>query len=140
MSAFFDQEELENLKSLKQDLVGPLKRFTQEVREDTVGDAKRFYSAQARRAAKNAKLARQKTAEKMAELRREQQELQRRRQRLMKRAGITLVLLAIFSAVVLSLALHAHAEGPEQPRPDIDCVTGMPPEPGGIPEWIGEPE
>jgi type VI protein secretion system component VasF len=140
MSAFLDDEERENLESLKQDLVGPLKRFTQEVREDTVGDAKRFYVAQARRAAQNAKLAQQKTAEKMARLRQEQEQLQRRRKQLMKRAAITLALLALLSAVILSLALYAHAGTPERPCPEIEYITETPPEFGSIPSRTGEPE
>ena len=117
--------------------MGPLKRFA-EVREDTVGDAKRFYAAQARRAAQNAKLAQQKTAEKMAQLRQEQEQLQKRRKQLMKRAAITLALLALLSAVILSLALYAHAEvGAASPGNRIylrrrrrSC--------GGIPKRTGE--
>ena len=140
MSAFLDDEERENLESLKQDLVGPLKQFAREVREDSLGDAKRFYAAQARRAARNAKLAQQKTAEKMARLRQEQEQMQRRRRQLMKRAAITLALLAVLSAVILSLALYAHAEGPERPCPEIEYITETPPERGGFPKRTGEPE
>lgn len=140
MSAFLDEEERENLESLKQDLMGPLKRFTQEVREDTVGDAKRFYAAQARRAAQNAKLAQQKTAEKMAQLRQEQEQLQKRRKQLMRRAAVTLALLALLCAVILSLALYAHAEEPERLRPGIGCLAATPPEFGSIPSRTGEPE
>ena len=141
MSAFLNDEERENLENLKQDLMGPLKRFTQEVREDTVGDAKRFYAAQAHRAAQNAKLAQQKTAEKMAQLRQEQEQLQKRRKQLMRRAAITLALLAVLCAVILSLALYAHAETPEQLRPGIiGCLAEMTPEFDSIPKRTGEAE
>ena len=58
-----NREEWENLKSLKQDLVGPIKDFAAEVREDSIGDAKRFYSAEAHKAAQNVRRAQEKAAQ-----------------------------------------------------------------------------
>ena len=40
--------------SLLHDLVDPVKNFAEEVHSDTIGDAKRFYSAQAQKMKKNA--------------------------------------------------------------------------------------
>ena len=56
MKSYLSKEETEELESLKQDLVGPVRSFLAEVREDTVGDAKRYYSARARKAQQDVKL------------------------------------------------------------------------------------
>jgi len=111
------KEELENLKSLKQDLVGPIRDFTAEVGEDTIGDAKRFYAAGARKAVQSARRAQEKAAQQAEAVRREQAEMRKRRSTLMKRAAITLVFLALFSLAVISLALYAHAAEPDGPGP-----------------------
>lgn len=109
MSAFLGKEELENLKSLKRDLVDPVKRFVEEVHDDTVGDAKRFYTEQGKRAQQNAKLARERAREKMEALRREQEEMKKRRAATMKRAAVTLALLALVSLLLIYAALSANA-------------------------------
>lgn len=137
------REELENLKSLKQDLVGPIRDFAAEVGEDTVGDAKRFYTAGARKAAQNVRRAQEKAAQQAEALRREQAEMRRRRSALMKRAAITLVFLALFSLAAISLALYARAAEPDELRPGEVCLTGtLPdranPEFGGTPNRTGE--
>ena len=118
-----NREEWENLKSLKQDLVGPIKDFAAEVREDSIGDAKRFYSAEAHKAAQNVRRAQEKAAQQAAALRREQAEMRRRRSVLMKRAAIALVVMALFSLAVISLALYAHAAEPDGLRPGADALT-----------------
>ena len=128
MSKIFGKEELENLESLKQDLVGPLKRFAAEVSDDTIGDAKRFYAAQARKAKQKAGLAQKKTAEQLAALRREQAEMQKRRKTLLKRSALTLVFLALFSLVVISFALSSHADEPDQLRLGEACLSKIPPD------------
>ena len=102
-----NRQELENLKSLKRDLVDPVKAFADEVCSDTVGDAGRFYKAQACRAKRGAEQARERTREKMAAIRREQEEIKKRRKAMMKRAALALALLALFSLLILSAALSS---------------------------------
>ena len=109
MGTFFGKEELENLKSLKRDLVEPVKRFAEEVHDDTIGDAKRFYTAQGKRAQQNARLARERAREKMEAIRREQEEMKKRRSATMKRAAVTMVLLALVSLLLIYAALSAFA-------------------------------
>ena len=113
MSGFFGKEEKENLESLKQDLFNPVKAFVKEVHDDTVGDAKKYYSAKAQKARQNADLAREKARAQMAAIRREQEQTRMRRKALKKRAAITLALLALLSLVLVSVALSAHAVGPD---------------------------
>ena len=115
MGSIFGKEERENLESLKQDLVGPIRSFVSEVREDTVGDAGRFYASRAKKAAQSTKLAQEKARAQMAALRQEQERMQRRRKAAMKRAAITLALIALFALVIISAALSAHADAPEKP-------------------------
>ena len=109
MGAFFGKEELENLRSLKHDLLDPVKSFSQEVYRDTVGDAGRFYADKARKAQRGMKLTQEKTKARMAAIRREQEEMKRRRKATMKRAAITLAVLALISLIIISAALSAHA-------------------------------
>lgn len=105
----------EERRSLSRDLAGPVKSFLREVGSDTVGDAKKFYAAQARRAEQNLKQTREKTRAQMAAIRREQEEMKKHRRAMMKRAGITIALLALFSLIVVSLALSAaSAEEPDK--------------------------
>ena len=110
MSGIFSTEEREELNSLKQDLLGPIRSFVREVGDDTVGDAKRFYSARARRAKQSAAHARDKAAEQIAQLRQEQERARKQRKVMAKRTFLVLALLAVFSLVVLSAALSAHAD------------------------------
>ena len=53
----------EEKKSLKRDLVGPVKSFLREVGDDTVGDAKKFYTAKARETEKSVRRAQEQTRE-----------------------------------------------------------------------------
>ena len=85
----------------------PVKAFADEVCSDTVGDAGRFYKAQARRAKRGAEQARERTREKMAAIRREQEEMKKRRRAMMKRAALALALLALLSLLILSAALSS---------------------------------
>ena len=107
--SFFDGEELENLRSLKRDLVDPVKSFVDEVYSDSVGDAKRFYADRAREAGQSARRAREEAAQKLAALKREQEELRKRRSEMIKRAAIVLALLAAAGLVIISAALNAAA-------------------------------
>ena len=70
--------------SLLHDLVDPVKNFAEEVHSDTIGDAKRFYSAQAQKMKKNAEAAKAEAARRREELKREQEELKKHRRTAMK--------------------------------------------------------
>ena len=94
------------LKEMKRDLVDPIKRFTEEVCDDTIGDAKRFYTATAKSARKNARLAEARAREKMAAIEREQAEMSKRRKAVLKRAGTAFLVLALLGIVVLSVILN----------------------------------
>ena len=120
MSAYLSQDERDELQSLKQDLLGPVKSFAAEVGKDTVGDAKRFYADKARKAQQGAALAKEKARRQAEELRREQERMRRRLRVMVKRTLIVLALIALFCVAVLYIALAAHAEVPcaEAARPD----------------------
>ena len=94
------------LKEMKRDLVDPIKSFTEEVCDDTIGDAKRFYTATAKSARKNARLAEARAREKIAAIEREQAEMSKRRKAVLKRAGTALLVLALLGIVVLSVILN----------------------------------
>ena len=94
------------IEELKRDLVDPIKTFMEEVCDDTIGDAKRFYSAQARKVRRNVRLAEKRTKEKTAAIRQEQEEWKRRRKTRLKRALILFAGLAVLALVVVSLALN----------------------------------
>ena len=134
MSAYLSQEERDELHSLKQDLLGPVKSFAAEVGRDTVGDAKRFYADKARKAQQGAALAKEKARRQAEELRREQERARQRRKVMVKRTLIVLALIALFSIAVLYAALAAHAELPCA-EAAVCAETGAP---GGIPDWAGE--
>ena len=122
------RDESEELQSLRRDLVDPVKSFLTEVRRDTVGDAKRFYSAQAQKGMRSAQTARDKAKARAAAIRREQEEMQRRRKALMKRGMIVFALLALFCIVVITAALSAHAEEPELLRLGEARLAAVPPD------------
>lgn len=128
----FGKEERENLRSLKEDLVGPIRSFAAEVREDTVGDAKKFYAAQAKKAQQSAALARDRTKAQMEAIRREQERMQRQRKTAMKRAAITLALLAFLALLIISAALSAHAEGFDYANQDGAGLPAAPQASDGI--------
>ncbi len=131
----------EEKQSLRRDLVGPVKSFLREVGDDTVGDAKKFYTARARETEKSVRRAQAQTREKLAAIRREQEELKKHRQAMMKRAAIILALLALFSFLTISAALNAHADaepytqGAVYREPSFRCVSaGEGPAPSGTDE------
>ncbi len=128
MGAFFGKEELENLKSLKRDLIDPVKTFTEEVYDDSIGDAGRFYAGRAQRAQRSAELARERTREKMAAIRKEREEMKRRRSAMMKRAAIIMALLALFGLIVMSAALSARADGEDALSRGNACLASSPPD------------
>lgn len=92
--------------SLLHDLVDPVKDFAEEVHSDTIGDAKRFYSAQARRIKKNAEAAKAEAARRREELRREQEEMKKHRRTAMKRAALVVAGLIVIGVAILSLILN----------------------------------
>ena len=94
------------LQEMKRDLVDPIKSFTEEVCDDTLGDAKRFYTAQAKNIQQSARQAEKRAQEKKAAIRREQEELKKHRKAMMKRAATILVVLIVLSVVILSLILN----------------------------------
>lgn len=134
MSAYLSQDERDELQSLKQDLLGPVKSFAAEVGKDTVGDAKRFYTDKAWQAQQSAALAKDRAKRQAEELRREQDRMRRRRKVMVKRTLIVLALIALFCVAVLYIALAAHAEVPCA-EAAVCAETGAP---GGIPDWSGE--
>lgn len=134
MSAYLSQDERDELQSLKQDLLGPVKSFAAEVGKDTVGDAKRFYTDKARQAQQSAALAKDRAKRQAEELRREQDRMRRRRRVMVKRALIVLALIALFCVAVLYIALAAHAELPCA-EAAVCAETGAP---GGILVRTGE--
>lgn len=93
--------------SLLRDLVDPVKNFAEEVSSDTVGDAKRFYTAQAKKMKKNAEAAKLQAARRREEMRREQEELKKHRQAVMKRAVIVVAGLIVVAFAVISLILNS---------------------------------
>ena len=103
MGNLFSREELE---SLRRDLVDPVRSFTEEVLDDTVGDAKRFYVARARGVKRRVQSARAETNARMAAIRQEQERMRKQRQRTMRRAAIVLAVLAVVSVLVITLALN----------------------------------
>jgi len=134
MSAYLSQDERDELQSLKQDLLGPVKSFAAEVGRDTVGDAKRFYTDKAHKARQSAALAKDRAKRQAEELRREQERMRMRRRVMVRRALIVLALIALFCVAVLYIALAAHAEKPRAEA--VLCADTR--EPNGILDWTGE--
>ena len=119
------RREREELESLKQDLVNPVKRFLGEVYGDTVGDAKRFYAAQARKTQKKARLVRQRTEEQMASLARRRAEQQKQRKASMKKTAIILALIVLIGIVFVSVTLSARAEEPAIAAREELCLPAL---------------
>lgn len=94
------------IDSLKRDLVDPVKSFVEEVHEDTVGDAKKFYSDQAKKMERKAKAAQAQAAIKKEELRREREEMRKQRETTMKRAAILIVCLGVIALLIISTVLN----------------------------------
>ena len=111
--SILSKAEREELKSLKRDLINPVKSFVGEVYTDTVGDAKTFYSTQARQAKQTAKVVHQRTEEQMSAYIQMREEQQKQRKVSAKRLGIMLTLIVLLGIVFISVALSARAEGPD---------------------------
>lgn len=99
-------ESMGFLKEMKRDLVDPIKSFSEEVCDDTLGDAKRFYTARARAVRRSARLAEQRAQEKREATRRSQEEMKKTRKAMLKRAEIILAALILLGLVVISLILY----------------------------------
>lgn len=111
------KREMEELKSLKKDLVDPVRSFAGEVYADTVGDAKAFYSAQARQTQETVKRVRRKTEEQMAAAVRIREGRQRKRKASARRLGLLLAALAVLGILLVSVALSVRGgkTGPSAP-------------------------
>ncbi|MCR5090064.1 MAG: hypothetical protein K6C08_11210 [Oscillospiraceae bacterium] len=90
----------------KSDFINPIKEFVEEVHNDTVGDAWKFYSNVAKNAEKNAHDLQEKAKAKQAAIRREQEEMKKRRSETMRRASILFIVIIFTAIFVVSLALH----------------------------------
>lgn len=126
--SLLSKDELEELKSLKRDLVDPVKSFVGEVYTDTVGDARTFYSTQARQAQQTAKLVQKKTEEQMSAFVQMREEQQKQRKAVAKRTAITLILLVLIGTVFISVALSARAEEPDPIRLGEASLAEVPPD------------
>lgn len=93
-------------EELKHDVADPVEGFAREVYDDTVVDAKRFYTAQARKLQQKIRLAEKRTQDKAAAIRRQQEEMKKRRKDMMKRAAIVFAALIVALLVIFSLALR----------------------------------
>ena len=70
----------------KSEFINPIKEFVEEVHNDAVGDAVKFYSNVAKSAEKNAKAAKERAKARQEEIRRQQEEMKKHRKTMMKRA------------------------------------------------------
>ena len=91
---------------MMRDLVDPVKSFVNEVREDTVGDAKKFYAGQAKRIRHHMESSRKRTQVRKAELRREQEEKRKHRKAALKKVMSIIAVIAVIAFLVISAALN----------------------------------
>lgn len=92
--------------SLLRDLVDPVKSFVEEVHNDTVGDAKKFYSGQAKKVKRNVEEAQVRAQQKKIAQKRQQEEQKKQRKVIMKRAMVVFVVIIVAAVVILSLILN----------------------------------
>ena len=90
----------------KNDFINPIKEFVVEVHNDTVGDARKFYSNVAKSAEKNAKEAKERAKARQEQIRREREEMKKHRRESMKRAGIVFAVIIVAAVIAVSVALH----------------------------------
>ncbi len=90
----------------KSDIINPIKDFVEEVHNDTIGDAWKFYSNVAKNAEKNANELKEKAKAKQEAIRREQEEMKKRRKETMRRASIFFVAVIVTVILAVTLALH----------------------------------
>lgn len=128
MKSFLSERERKELQSLKKDLVNPVKTFVGEVYNDTVGDAKKFYSDQAKKTKQKAELVRERTEEQMAILAQRRENQKRQKKAWVKKAVLTLLLILAIVLVFLSAALSARAEEPDFLSLEEPCLTLSPPD------------
>lgn len=105
-----------------------MKSFVGEVYTDTVGDARRFYSSQARQAKQTAKVVQQRTEEQMSAYVQMREEQQKQRKVSAKRLGIILTLVVLIGIVFISVALSARAEELDLVALGEACLSEVPPD------------
>ena len=93
-------------KSEWNEILNPVREFAEEVHNDTIGDARKFYSNAARNAEKNAKAAKERAKARRERIRREQEEMKKQRAATMKRAGIVFAVIIVIGIVAVSFILH----------------------------------
>ena len=91
---------------LLRDLVDPVRSFVDEVHNDTVGDAKKFYAGQARKLKNRMDSSRRQAQIRKAEHMRAQEEQRKRRRAALKRTAIVLAVIAVVAFLVISAALN----------------------------------
>ena len=90
----------------KSEFINPIKEFVEEVHNDTIGDAKKFYSNVAKSAEREAKAAREKARARQERIRQEQEEMRKHRRETMKRAGVVFAAIIVIAIVAVSVILH----------------------------------
>ena len=90
----------------KSEFINPIKDFVEEVHNDTVGDAVKFYSNVAKKADKNAKAAKARAKARQEEVRRQQEEMKKHRKAMMKRATILFAVIIVAALIAVSVVLH----------------------------------
>ena len=93
-------------KSEWNEIFNPVREFVEEVHNDTIGDARKFYSNAARNAEKNAKAAKERVKARQERIRREQEAMKKQRAATMKRAGIIFAIIIVVGLVAVSIILH----------------------------------
>ena len=93
-------------KSEWNEILNPVREFVEEVHNDTIGDARKFYSNAARNAEKNAKAAKERAKARRERIRREQEEMKKQRAATMKRAGIVFAVIIVIGIIAVSFILH----------------------------------
>ena len=95
-----------NTAMKKSEFINPIKEFVEEVHNDTVGDAMKFYSNVAKSAQKNAKAAKARAKARQEEVRRQQEEMKKHRKTMMKRATILFAVIIVAALIAVSVVLH----------------------------------
>ena len=103
-----DTEGLEHSMK-KSEFINPIKEFVEEVHNDAVGDAVKFYSNVAKSAGKNAKAAKEREKGRQEEIRRQPEEMKKHRKTMMKRATILFAVIIVAAVIAVSLVLHVRA-------------------------------
>ncbi len=123
MKSFLSPSERKELKSLKGDLINPIKVFVDEVYNDTVGDSRRFYSSKARQTKQKIKQVRNKTEEQMSAFAQKRDEQQKRRKTSVKRITIVLALVVLSGIIIVSLALSVRTNEVKAVQTTVDTQS-----------------